>query len=343
MYFVVGVTYMKLIPIRTLKVGETLSTAIRMQDGRILLPAKALITENYLKRLGDFGIHSVYVEDSNFDDIIVTPTIDADTKALALNTVATVYASIKKGVAFKEDAVKTAGAKISDAVRQTLGSPISLFDTFAIEDERCNHAVNVATIAAAMAAEYGFNAEKMQDCVIGALLHDIMVDNMNNDDDFAHTQKAYEYLKLSRGVSARSYIGVLMHHENMDGTGGPKKLQGEAISEYAKIIAVADNYDKLVNGYGCKKMFPHQAVEYLQAMANKQLDPEFLKIFVNSVAIYPTGATVNLNNGYKAVVVNQNFKVPTRPKVRLCMKKREECVEFNLLTERTLFIESVEL
>lgn len=334
---------MKLIPVRTLKVGETLSSAIRMQDGRVLLPAKALITENYIKKLNEFGVTSVYVEDDNFNDVIITPTLDPNTKTMAIKTMTSVYEAVKKGIPLRESEVKDTGRKITDAVRETLGAPISLVDTFANSDDRFNHAVNVATIAAAMAAEHGFNAEQMEDCVIGAMLHDVMLAKMEDDNDMTHVQKGYEYVKQCRGLSARSYIGIFMHHEHVDGSGGPKKLQGAEISDYAKIIAVADNYDKLVNGYGCKKMFPHEAVEYLQLMANKQLDVEFVKSFVNSVAIYPTGSTVTLSNGYKAIVINQNFKVPTRPKVRLCMKDKSECLEFNLLTERTLFIEAVEL
>ncbi len=335
---------MRLINISSLKIGEKLGSPIRMQDGRILLPANAVVTESYITRLTGFGIMSVYVEDEIFEEVQIRPCLSDETKTMALNAVASLYEQISKKKTLNESAIKKASKEMVSDVKSALREPISLFNMYCVNDSRCLHAVNVASIVAALAIESGLNFAMIEEYTQAALCHDIMLENMNDDKDIKHADAGYAYLKESRAFSVRSYMSVMMHHEKYDGTGGPKKMAGKDIAEGARMIAIADMYDNLVYGYaGYKPLVLHHAVEYLNSQAGKVLDPDLLNLFNSSVAIYPTGATVVLNNGFRAVVVAQNPKMPTRPKVRLCSANREECLQFNLLTQNTLFIEKIEL
>jgi HD-GYP domain-containing protein (c-di-GMP phosphodiesterase class II) len=42
--------------------------------------------------------------------------------------------------------------------------------------------------------------------------------------------------------------GVLAHHERWDGTGYPRRLEGERIPFYARLTAIADTFDVIANG-----------------------------------------------------------------------------------------------
>jgi len=58
-------------------------------------------------------------------------------------------------------------------------------------------------------------------------------------------QKSTEYFGLSMVEFKNLCRAVLEHHENVNGTGYPKKLQGEEIHLWAKITAISDFFDAL--------------------------------------------------------------------------------------------------
>ena len=50
---------------------------------------------------------------------------------------------------------------------------------------------------------------------------------------------------------------------------------------------------------------------------NRQFKTKIVKAFKHAVAIYPVGITVELNDGRKGVVVQQNIALSDRPIVRI--------------------------
>lgn len=75
------------------------------------------------------------------------------------------------------------------------------------------------------------------------------------------------------------------HHEHFDGTGYPDGLAGERIPQLARIVAVADAYDALVNdrAYRIRRTQP-EAVAILQAGAGRQWDPMVIDLFLSDLA-----------------------------------------------------------
>lgn len=335
---------MKLVGIRTLKINEVLSTPIKMADGRILLPAGARLTENYIERLKKIGIYSVYIDDELFSDVQVTPAVEDDTKTEALKVIGKIYKAAEKDKAFNDSEAKAVVKRIIQDVRSIIGNPINLFNTYMIEDERCIHAVNVAIISAAMGMSKGYSPDLLEDIVVGAYLHDVKLNVMTEDEtDKDHPKAGMEYLKAHRQISARSYMTVYQHHESYDGAGFPRAVKGDEIYEGALLVRAADLYDSLVSGCGRKeRMLPHQAFEFMTASAWKLIDNEMLQHFNNTMTLYPTGADVQLSSGEKAVVIRQNPRMPLRPVVRV-LGGGVEPVEYDLLNNLTLFIDKVAL
>ena len=67
---------------------------------------------------------------------------------------------------------------------------------------------------------------------------------------------------------------VRHHHERWDGTGYPDGLAGHAIPFSARLMAVADVYDALINQRPYKDSLPHdEAMRRLVAGAGSQFDP----------------------------------------------------------------------
>ena len=113
-------------------------------------------------------------------------------------------------------------------------------------------------------------------------------------------------------------LAVLEHHERENGSGYPRKLQGERISLYAKIIAVACSYEAL------SAQRPHKEAKdgytgMLELLKNegKQYDDTVVRALVFSLSIYPIGLYVLLSSGRKGQVVDVNPENPRLPIVQV--------------------------
>ncbi len=74
---------------------------------------------------------------------------------------------------------------------------------------------------------------------------------------------------------------ALQHHERWDGTGYPECLQGEAIEECARIVAIVDVYDALVTDRIYRPAFPEEeALSMMRKTAGKHFDPRLFACFL---------------------------------------------------------------
>ena len=115
------------------------------------------------------------------------------------------------------------------------------------------------------------------------------------------------------------------HHERLDGSGYPRGIKGEDIHPFAKIIAVADVFDAMTSNRVYRKaMLPHQALEVLYAGSGTLFDANVIEAFRSSVAMYPNGMVVELNDGRKGIVTDQNKGVTDRPVIRIIEEYGQE-------------------
>ena len=77
---------------------------------------------------------------------------------------------------------------------------------------------------------------------------------------------------------------ILSHHERWDGEGYPRKLKGEEIPLFCRILAVADAYDAMTNDRVYRKALPREdALAELNKNAGTQFDPVVVELFVHSL------------------------------------------------------------
>src|SRR5256885_349614 len=85
--------------------------------------------------------------------------------------------------------------------------------------------------------------------------------------------------------SGASLLPIIRHHhERFDGTGYPDRLSGAGIPRLARVVAVCDAFDALVNDrpYRARKSLD-EAVAPLRTGARTQLDPEDVSLFASDV------------------------------------------------------------
>ncbi|MGM1045837.1 MAG: HD-GYP domain-containing protein [Bacillota bacterium] len=151
-----------------------------------------------------------------------------------------------------------------------------------------------------------------------------------------HTTYGYQILKNVAAVNEGVRLAALQHHEKVDGSGYPLKLDGTKIHIYARIVAVADIFhamtlDKFYRG----AQSPYAVLEQIQLEAFGKLDPMIVQTFINKVTSFHNGTKVRLSNNEVGEIVFTDNLHPTRPMVSI------DGQIINLMQQRQLFIEEV--
>lgn len=157
-------------------------------------------------------------------------------------------------------------------------------------EEQLVHGMRVSNYAYLVAKELGMDEDFCYDMAVAGMLHDIGKELVSSrlDEDAEkliveeihyvrlHSQASYEILK-KRGYSERIQKTVLYHHENMDGSGYPENLVGEAIPLGARIIRICDVYTALTSDRPYRKSFDRKAAMEMLIEEIKDFD---VKIFL---------------------------------------------------------------
>ena len=117
-------------------------------------------------------------------------------------------------------------------------------------------------------------------------------------------------------------VAVIEHHEYIDGSGYPRKLTGDSISLYGKIVGVASAYCAATS----KRPFRegqdrHSGIMDLLKEMGKRYDDKIIRALVFTLSIYPIGTYVLMSNGAKALVVKTSTEKPKQPTIRLLINE----------------------
>lgn len=166
----------------------------------------------------------------------------------------------------------------------------------AIDTYHFHHSINVCLLAMSVGRYYGLNRSQLEELGLAAILHDIgkieipnyiwTMPDKPDEDEWAlikrHPLIGYEKVR-DLGMPDDVYMGVLHHHERLDGSGYPFGLKGEDIHLYGKIIAIADVYDAMRSKRSYKEMSSRDdAFNFLVNSTGSHFDPDLMAIFKRS-------------------------------------------------------------
>jgi len=134
-------------------------------------------------------------------------------------------------------------------------------------------------------------------------------------------------------VLLRRLVVAFEHHIAFDGSGYPEALRGGKTDLFTRIVAIVDAFDAMTTRRPARQaMPPDEALRNLLSNAGTRYDPLVLKVFVNTVGIYPVGTVLQLSNGmYGMVVITGRSPHLDRPKVKVIADASKTPVDGELL------------
>ena len=333
---------------RQLKPGMKLDHPVVDRLGRNLVARGVPLDDYLIDSLIKLGIMSVYIqigEDAEEKEALpvsekakenIEKLRTEDRSKVTLS--ASVRERVSTGIQFiynNADSEEMTAA--TETIADDLMNAINNNDAIAIDSSALKtsdeytfkHSVDVATIAMIVAKQQGLSSKEIHEIGVTGLLHDIgktriPLSVLNkpgklNDEEFAimrqHSTYSYQMIKDKPEFTPGICLGVLQHHEKINGKGYPLGVTEEKICPYARILAVADIYDALVTERPYKKAYSQRdAIEMIMSMT-MELDITAMKSFMESMILYPVDSIVELSNGEKARVVKNIPHYILRPTV----------------------------
>ncbi len=162
------------------------------------------------------------------------------------------------------------------------------------DQETQGHTQRVVRLTREIAKQFGIREEQLVHITRGALLHDIgkmaisdtilMKDGPLTEEEreLMHKHPVYAMEMLSPIAYLQPALDIpYCHHERWDGTGYPRALKGPQIPLAARIFAVADTWDALINARRYHEAWPLEKVcAHIEERGGSHFDPEVVAVFL---------------------------------------------------------------
>jgi HD-GYP domain-containing protein (c-di-GMP phosphodiesterase class II) len=362
------------VPISHTKPGMVLAMAVYnpRASSRLLLRPGAILEQSTIERLSELHLPEVWIKYPNMEMIskFVSSKIMSSRAEIATD-VATAFDAAGKNMHARLDYTRYQQA-MGMLMTRLIDDPDAAIFIGEIADTgspAIRHGANVGYISMLMGIRLGFYllkersrlsprlAKDVTSLGVAAMLHDIGMTRLKASTlerwsrDHDHTDPEWQdhvkigYNMIKGQVEPSAAAAVLHHHQRYDGSGFPQRkgldgkltgISGSKIHIFARILLVADLYDRLVHpAYSLgdssdllKSRTPVYAIHTLmQPEYQDWIDPIVFKALVSVCPAYPPGTQVRLSDGLQCVVVDWDPRNPCRPVVAEISPFEDEMLE----------------
>jgi putative nucleotidyltransferase with HDIG domain len=327
---------MQCVNIKDLSPGLRVGREVMSGEGLVLLEKGTRLTAQQIASLQVWNIPVIYVDEAT---AVATDNPEGSLSRVAFlneyaKTIEAVRESFENIRQFKDVPVLQLKELVDQSIIvlvNTVGALYYLYEVRSHNDYTFQHSVNVAVVSGILAKWLDYDKEDRQKVMLSGLLHDIgklfiplpILDKPSKLNYFEyeeikkHPQEGHRLLEYSEQLPRDVKLGILQHHERVDGSGYPFGFKGDEIHEFAKIVAVADMYDAMTSDRTYRKRFtPLGAAEEITSEMYNKLDTAACLKFLYNMQAYFTGNTVVLSSGQKAKIVFIDSKNWSKPIVQ---------------------------
>lgn len=347
---------MQNVNVRTLTPGKFFSKPVYLDERFVLLSPETPLPQELRDRLLTWGFDTVRTDGVATDaptstgpasgEAPVVGTLDQDLReATALQAAADFYLKL---VNFTEGVFSdyvSSGAishrEVSDHVRSILDEIkqhrrylLRLTDLpKTAKNYIVNHSAKTTILCMAVGLSMKYPPHKLMELGSAALMHELgmvrlpqqvyMSEGELNPQEkkaiMAHTILGFKVLKAN-SFPLNVCVAVLECRERLDGSGYPRGLTGDKISQPARIVAACSAYAALVSERPYREARnPHFALLEVMKGRNVSYDETVIRHLVFNLSLYPLGTRVQLANGSRGIVVDTDEQNPRAPRVRVVL------------------------
>ncbi len=231
------------------------------------------------------------------------------------------------------NAVTEAQDLVRDIAEQLLSSDNLILHLMADSDKDEGiyfHSLNVAILAMLVAKELQWPREDIEAVGLGSLFHDVgklklpsqilrKQEPLNKPEQNLlnqHPLMGAEFIKLAADFPENARDVITNHHELLDGSGFPRGLKADELSQTAQLVAVVNQYDSLCHpGVQSKAKTPYAALGYLYKYSKGKLNQEYVGKMIKILGVYPPGSVVELSSGQYGLVMSVNLDKLLLPRI----------------------------
>lgn len=301
------------------------------RTGAILIPKNTALTKTFINKLIIHRIQTVSVKEEVLPEGLQNDNL-IDEYSKVEEKLDVLFKEIKEGKELESDEIIS---KMNDFVNQIVMERNILTQMRLLrkkDDYTFNHSLGVSILAITLGKWLNYSLEEIIDLSIAGLFHDIgklMVPDeiikkpgrLTTEECVEmkkHSLYSYKLLLETNKFSDDILLGVLQHHEKINGTGYPNGVKGEKIHRYARIIAICDIYHALTSNRIYKsKDSPLKVADYLRKESFNSLDPNMTQIFLKNISKFYVGNKVLLSDGSIGIIVYIHPQNRTKPIVQV--------------------------
>ncbi len=254
------------LPLHSLKSGMKVAKPIYGINGNLLVGRDLILSENFIQKLNDMDISSLFIQDGHTDDIIpfenvsdvlrestiknlkdlfqfIKEILEKELKDKSDNAIEDFISSEKfKFAIMKNDVFEQIKNNLNEVILQLINREMMIgIDPIKTKsNHKYEHYFDVAVVSIMIGLKMGLREKALRELGFGCFLHDIgemfipqeiinKPSKLTTDEMNqiqTHPMTGYKLIKNIPGVSVMSAMVALQHHEKQDGTGYPRGLHG---------------------------------------------------------------------------------------------------------------------
>jgi len=300
--------------------GMEVGRPILDRRGMTLLTEGTVLNEKLLRRLESFGLYEIDIKEQSSSEqaSLLFEAEQLGQYRAAVDKVKVLFNTI---IGYKKVALRQFQDIASNQIAPLVTSPFAI-NYLNLErpsdDYTFCHCINVALLSGLIGKWLHCSAEEINELILAGLLHDIgktqipmsilkKAGKLSKDEmqlAQLHSTHSYNLLSSVEGLSADVVLGIVQHHERLDGSGYPGNFKHGKIHHYARIIAIADIYDAMTSNRAYNnKVTPFVAADALASDMIAKLDVGICTTFLDQFRYSILGNTVQLMDGQEGEIV----------------------------------------